>query len=186
MANVNRPTGLSPIRHIHGAPYNGAFQKYFIPASDATAVFIGDAVKSTGAGDASGIPVVTRAAAGDTIRGVVVGVHPNPNDLTSQYRKASEDRYVYVADAPDLVFEIQDSGTTAAADCGANANLLVGAGSTTSGMSGSQLDGTSKAVTATLQLRILQVVQRADSELGANGKLEVMINLHELKSTTGV
>jgi hypothetical protein len=44
MANSNAPTGLTPVRYASGAPYNGAANVYFVPASDSTALYIGDPV----------------------------------------------------------------------------------------------------------------------------------------------
>lgn len=186
MANSDNARGLTPVRHGDGSPYTGAANVYSIPASDSTAVYIGDAVKSAGSADADGVPTVAQAAAGDTIRGVVVGVVPDTaNSLI--YRAASTLRKVLVADAPDLVFEIQedsDGGALAAADVGNNADVVVGTGSTVTGRSAMEIDSSTKNTTSA-QLRILRLVPRADNEIGTNAKWEVMINEHELKSTTG-
>lgn len=187
MANVDIPNGLRPVKHLDGSPYNGAANRYFIPATDTTTVFVGDAVKSAGSADADGVPTVAQAIAGDTLRGVVVGVEPETADSTI-YRAASTGRYVYVADAPDLVFEVQEDsvgGALSAASVGLNADLIVGAGSTAAGRSAMELDSSTAAAT-TAQLRILGFVQRPDNEIGANAKVLVMINEHELKSTVGV
>lgn len=187
MPNANVPSGLRPVRHRNGAPYNGATNRYFIPSGDTVAVFIGDPVKSAGSADANGIPTVAQAAAGDAIRGVVTAVVPVTADSTT-YRVASTARYVLVADDPDLLFEIQEDavgGALAADDIGLNADIVVAAGSTITGRSGVQLD-TSDKKTATAQLRILSIAQRADNELGANSKVLVSINEHELSSTVGV
>lgn len=189
MANANSPFGLKPVRHRNGAPYNGAANLYYVPSSDSTAIFIGDAVKSAGDADAAtGVPTVAQVAAGDTIRGVVVGVIPDTAQSTI-YRAASTGRYLLVADDPDLEFEIQEDavgGALALASVGLNADLVVGSGSTATGRSGMQLD-TSDVKTATAQLRILGFVQRVDNEFAsANAKVRVMINEHELKATTGV
>ena len=88
MANVDTPFGLRPVRHKSGAPYNGAANPYYKPVGYATAMFIGDAVVTTGtsntaAASAPGLgnfqigtlPEVNRATVGDTnrITGVVVG-----------------------------------------------------------------------------------------------------------------
>lgn len=187
MANTDAPRGLRPVRHSNGSPYNGAVNRYYVPSSDGTAIFIGDAVKSAGSADANGVASVAQAAAGDAIRGVVVGVEP-VTDESLIYRAASTERYLLVADAPDLIFEIQEDsvgGALAVTAIGNNADLVVAAGSTFTGLSGMELDS-STATTSTAQLRILGLVQRPDNEVGSNAKLEVMINEHELKSTTGV
>ena len=187
MANSDTPRGLTPVRHRNGAPYNGAANLYVIPASDGTAVFIGDAVKSAGSADAEGTPTVARAAAGDAIRGVVVGVLPDTRE-SLPYRAASTLRKVLVADDPDLVFEIQEDsvgGALTADECGENADLIVAVGSTLTGRSRMQLDSSTHVATAA-QLRILRLVRRADNEIGANAKWEVAINEHELAQTAGV
>lgn len=187
MANVDRVNGLRPVKHLDGSPYNGAANRYYVPSSDGTAIFPGDAVKSAGSADANGVASVAQAAAGDALRGVVVGVEPI-TDESLIYRAASTERYVLVADAPDLVFEIQedaDGGALAAVDVGLNADIVVAAGNTDTGTSGMELD-TSTKVSSAAQLRILGFVQRPDNEIGANAKVLVAINEHELKSTTGV
>lgn len=187
MANVDRVNGARPVKHLDGSPYNGAVNRYCIPASDGTAVFIGDFVKSGGSADANGVPTVIAAAAGDALRGVVVGIVPDTADSLI-YRAASTLRYVLVADAPDLVFEIQEDsvgGALAVTDVGENADIVVAAGSTSTGTSGMELDSSTHATTSA-QLRILGLRQRADNEIGVNAKWLVSINEHELKSTTGV
>lgn len=187
MPNSDAPRGFTPIRHRNGAPYNGAANLYFCPASDSTAVYIGDAVKSGGSADANGVPTAIQAAAGNAIRGVVVGVVPD-TDESLPYRAASTARYLLVADDPDLVFEVQEDSvgsTLAADDVGENADIVVAAGSAITGRSGMELDS-SDHKTATAQLRILRLAQRADNEIGTNAKWEVMINEHELASTSGV
>lgn len=191
MANSNTPMGLRPVRHRNGAPYNGAATRYFVPASDGTALFLGDPVVVAGSADADGVMTVTRATAagGAFMLGPVVSVEPITRDSTP-YRAASEARYVWVADDPDLVFEVQEDavgGALAVADVGLNADWIVGTGSTVTGLSGCQLDTSTKATTATLQLRILGFSQRIDNEVGnANAKVLVSINLHSLRNTTGV
>lgn len=189
MANTSAPAGLKPVRHLNGAPYSGGSNLYYVPATDSTAIFIGDAVKSAGSADsATGVPTVAQAAAGDTIRGVVTGVIPDTAQSTI-YRAASTGRYLLVCDNPNVEFEIQEDavgGALALDSVGLNADLIVGSGSTFTGRSAMQLD-TSDVKTGTAQLRILGFVQRVDNEFAsANAKIRVMINEHELKSTTGV
>jgi hypothetical protein len=181
MANTNNPEGLKPVRYKSGAPYNGACNIYYVPASDGTALYVGDPVIIAGDADAAGVPTCTRATAGSAgrITGVVVGVRNTPS-LTTRYRAASTAQYVYVADDPNLLFEIQEDavgGALAAVDVGLNADLISGSGSTVTGLSGFQLDTSTKATTATLQLRIEGFVRREDNAIGANAKVLVGINL---------
>lgn len=194
MANSNAPTGLRPVRYRSGAPYNGACNTYSVPASDGTALFVGDPVIIGGSADANGVPTILRATAagGSYISGVVVGFEPLRTDLTVLHRAASTLRNVYVADDPALIFEVQEdalpSTPLAVADVGLNADLIATqAGSTTTGKSGWQLDTSTKATTNTLQLRIEGFVQREDNEVGvANAKVLVSINLHQSRNLTGV
>lgn len=190
MANANTPFGLRPVRHRNGAPYNGGATRYYVPASDSTALYIGDPVIIAGSADADGVPSVTKATAagGAYVLGSVVAVEPMTTASTT-YRPASTLAYVYVADDPDLVYEIQEDavgGALAAADVGLNADLVFGSGSTVTGLSGAQLDTSTKATTNTLQLRIHGFVQRADNEIGANAKVLVSINLHAQRNLTGI
>lgn len=193
MANVNRVNGLRPISYKNGTPYNGAVTEYFIPSGNAVATFIGDVVVADGTGDVTGsgglgkgVRSVVQIAAGTVsapIVGVVVGFKTDPTNLnTPQYRTASTGRYVLVADDPNIVFEVQEDavgGALAVADVGLNADVIVGAGSTTTGASGMQLDTSTKAVTATLPLRVMGFSQRQDNEVGsANAKVLVTINSH--------
>jgi hypothetical protein len=190
MANADRPNGLRPVKHLNGSPYNGQANKYYIASGDGTATFIGDLVKLAGSASADGYPTVVQGTAGAAAVGVVVGFAADPTNLnTPQYRAASTARYVLVADAPDLIFEIQadDVGTTlAVTDVGLTCDVVVAAGSTTTGASGMELDS-SDAATAptTANCRIMGFVDRADNEIGvANQKVLVMINNHQL--TAGV
>lgn len=179
MANSNIAFGLDPV-----APKGGTVQttEYYVPASDSTALFIGDPVIIAGGADADGVSTVTRATAASAgrITGVVVGFRPDPSVVANGYRLASTAGYVLVCDDPEQVFEIQEDavgGALAAADVGLNADLVAGSGSTVSKKSGFQLDTSTKATTATLQLRILGFQRRADNEIGANAKVLVRINL---------
>lgn len=205
MANADTPFGLRPLRHRNGAPYNGPATPYYIPASYGTALYIGDPVVITGTANTAAVNVPSvgsfpagtlqeinkaTAAGGNYISGVIVGFAASVSNLSNQYNPASTERVALVCDDPDVIFEIQEDGvgaTLAAVDMGLNADLVyTHAGSTYTGQSGAELDISTKATTNTLQLKILRLVNRTDVELGANGKLEVMINLHTQRYTTGI
>lgn len=192
MANVDRVFGFRPIGHLNGSPWNGKVTKYAILAADATATFVGDLVKLGGSADADGVASVVQAAAGNTPVGPIVWMEPNPDNLSQNYRPASTLRYVYVADDPDLVMECQEDavgGALAITNVGQNADIVVAAGSTTTGQSGMELDSSTANTTSTLVLRILGFMQRPDNEVGvANAKMKVAFNVHQYGSvgTTGV
>lgn len=190
MANVSRVNGFRPIKHMNGSPWNGQVNKYWIAAADGTATFVGDVVKLSGTADADGVASVIQAAAGNTPVGVVVWMEPNPLDLTQNYRIASQSiaqqnagRWVYVADSPDLICEVEATGTAlAVADIGLNGSLVVAAGSTTTGQSGMSFDTTTKATTATLVFQLIGFVQRPDNEITTNAKVLVRFNVHQYGS----
>lgn len=183
MANSNAPTGLVPVRYASGAPYNGACNIYYVPASDGTALFLGDPVIIAGDSDTNGISTVTRATAGATNRvtGVVVGFRPSTTIVANGYRAASTAEYVYVSDDPNLLYEVQEDaigGALPTTAVGLNADLIAGAGSTATRLSGWQLDSSTAATGATLQTRIIGFVVRRDNTPGqANAKVLVRINL---------
>lgn len=181
MASVSRINGFRPVKSITGAPYNGQSNLYFVPASDSTVIMVGDAVKLSGdARAATGAPTVTRvSAATDIPVGIVVGIAftgvgdaaniPPVNDLnTPMYRRASTDRYLLVADDPNLIYEVQYAGTSVAAatitaNVMQNGQFTLTAGNTASGSSGMQLDSAGLATTATLPLKIVGFPNRPDN-----------------------
>jgi len=184
MANPDRPSGLSPVRYLSGAPYNGAVNYYATVTGDATAIFLGDPVKLSGTSQTINgqvLPDVDQAATGDVIVGVVVGVLPTTADSVI-YRAASTQRILMVADDPNLVFEIQEvsGGTALTADAiGLNADFVVGSGSTFTGQSGVELNNVGEDTTNTLDLKITGFVNRADNAVGENAKWLVRINRHQ-------
>ena len=198
MATVSRLNGFKPVKSINGSPYTGQANVYFVPSSDSTVIMVGDLVKLLGsARDATGVPTVTRAAASDPVVGVVVGILfsgvgdvqnvPPVTDLnTPVYRRASTERYLLVADDPNLILEGQLSaaGSYTAADMSLNTNFRATAGSTTSGASGFDVDISTKATTATLPLKLVGVPNRPDNNVGDSFlNVYVLINNHQLKGT---
>lgn len=197
MANVNRPNGLSPVKHLTGAPFNNQGNIYQIAAADTNGYAIGDPVISSGSGDANGVPGITLAAATGAIRGVIMGLGTmeggifNPLNLTSTTRPAAAqatDWYAIVADSPDIIFRVQEhaNGTQmTAAAIGFNQNLFLG---TNNGFSsGWQLCSTTDnaaATTSTLQVRLLGLDRSPGNAFGANAKWLVKINVHELAAAT--
>lgn len=199
MANANIARGLVPVRHRTGAPYNGAGNVYYVPATYGTALYVGDPVIFvTDASDANGIPTVQRASAagGAYISGVMLGVQaagdpPIPALAHSpRYHEASTAGYILVEDNPDVLFEIQEDsvgGVMTVGAAGRNADLIAGNGVAATGVSGWMLDSSTLQTTNTLQLRILQPVVRIDNDPTLDyAKWLVAINLHSQRNLTGV
>jgi len=198
MPNVDRPMGLIPVRHVSGRPYTGSHRMYLCEASNA--IYVGDPVKSAGSAGAAGthvngvncegMPTIDRAAAGDTILGVVVGFLPLQSDLTLLYKAAtSAKRIALVVDDPDVVFEIQEDSVgndIAATQVNNNFDMAAWTAGTSQGVSAVELDSSDATGTATAQFRLVGLVNRPDNAIGTNAKWEVLINEHEYKTTTGV
>lgn len=176
MPNANIATGLTPRRYRNGAPWTGAARTYHVPASNTTALFVGDPVIITGTGDSMGYPDVGIATAGGRVTGVVVGFRPTAPFSPNRSLPAGQEGYVIVADDPTLLFEVQDNGNLPVTSIGLNANLVAAAGNAFTGWSSWQLDAATAATTATLQVRIIELQHRADVEPGANQKWLVALN----------
>jgi len=197
MANANRPSGLSPVKHLITGDFNGQGNIYQIAAADTNGYAIGDPVASSGSADANGVPGVTIGVAGSALRGVILGLGTseggifNPNNLNSTTRPAaaqSTDWYAIVADDPNIIFEVQEIGTgtaLSATSVGLNANLIAGANN--GYQSGWLLNNVGTATTSTLNVKLLGLSRRIDNAFGQYAKWLVKINNHELSAgTTGV
>jgi hypothetical protein len=55
MANNNTPFGLKAVKDATSAVENGGLEMFYHPASDATALYIGDPVVKNGSADAAGV-----------------------------------------------------------------------------------------------------------------------------------
>jgi len=198
MANAIRPSGLTPVKNLNGAPWSGQANVYYIAAADTNAYAIGDPVVSSGSADSNGIPGITLAAATGAIRGVVVGLGTSPNlianpsNLDTTIRPSganSKAYYALVVDDPHVIFAVQEpgSGGTAltAAATALNVNLVVG---TNNGyISGWTLSNSGAATTNTLQMKLLGLAQVQNNSFGYAATWLTLINNHELNAgTTGV
>jgi len=188
MANVSRVNGLRLVKSLTG-PTMGNLETFSVLSSDATALFVGDIVKSSGTADANGVQAITRLTTnGDLPTGVITGFLPDYTNLNTPqgYRAASTARMVYLAVDPSLVFEVQASAATAVADIGLNVGVTFTAGSTTTGLSGMLADMTTKATSAALPLKIVGVVQRPDQDMSdsSNWKLLVTLNTNNFAGNT--
>lgn len=189
--------GFSLLNNIPGAPVNARISRYSVAAGDGTAIFIGDPVKSDGTTGAIQVTPsevlasVIVAAAGDTIRGVCVGVDPitgvavGSENLNRLYRPASTQMVLSVCDDPYALFAIQSATSIAVTKVGENADFIAGSGSTATGLSAFTLSATTG--TATANCRIIGIINSPNNvAAAATADMIVMINEHELKSTTGV
>lgn len=200
MANTLAPFGARPVRYRSGAPYNGSANLYYVPASLA-AIYVGDFVSLAGSSnDAAyqGNPVgslqtiklatagtATTTGSANILVGCVVGTFPDTAQSTV-YNPASTLRGIWVADDPNLVFEIQDIGTAALAytdvgDCFAIDTST--AGSAYSGRSGMAMATTGNYTDAGAQLKLLGLSKLPRNAVGKYGVWDVSINNHAYGNT---
>ena len=178
--NSNIVNGLRPVKNLSGSEVNFQESYFATAATDAVAIFPGDLVKLTGGTDASGIPIVAQAAAGDIPVGVMTAIFPNGADLTQLYRKASVATYIYAVTDPNTIYEAQANAAVALTDATKNCSIVVAAGNTVTGASGMQLDtaGTTNT-TNTLTLRLMGFSQALNNIPNATyNKMYVKINAH--------
>jgi len=189
MANYDAPFGARPISNTSSS-YIGQVNKYYIPSTDSVITAVGDLVKSAGSADADGIATVTRAAAGDAVRGIVTGFEfPNRNyENLPNYRPASVACYAYVMDDPMGMIVMQEDSVgnnLAATDVGLNVNFIVANANSSTGQSQMEIDSSTALDTATLPLKILGLYPVANNAIGANAQWVLSFNTHELKALTG-
>jgi hypothetical protein len=164
---VSAPYGLKPINLIGGQVFAGATRQIPIASGYATSIFNGDVVKLVSDGTLEKETGTTTA----TPVGVFLGcTYTDPTlkyKLFSQYFPANtvaSDIQAYVADDPDQLFKVAlVSGTTVIAGYGRtvvgnNVPLVQNAGSANTGNSAVAVNGASAATTASLPIRIIDVV----------------------------
>ena len=192
---VSAPYGFQPINRIGGNPYAGSTRLVPIVSSGgltSAAMFDGDLVELTSAGTCQ---VVASGTAAAQALGVCVGVQYTNSMgqiVQAQYAPAGASNAVaYVVDDPTALFKVVvcSSGTTTATlgrtAVGQNTSVILNTGSATSGDSAQAISSTT-ATTATLPIRIVDVVPETATGADAYVELIVKINTHTYNNTTGV
>jgi hypothetical protein len=190
MANSNKPNGFTLIGTYSGAPINANIRTRQM--TGATAIFPGDAVSID---DATGL--VVPASAGSLVLGVCVGVKVDRSISSTEhpgYAAASSGAYIFVAEGPDYLYEVQEDsvgGTPLAlTNIGSNGDLVAGSGSTTLGTSAQTLDTSDviakDASAATAQFKVVDLVNRVDNAVGNYARWVVSINEDFYRDTTGI
>ena len=90
-----------------------------------------------------------------------------------------------IIDDPNQLFLIQADEDIEAADIGKNADIVVGSGSTTTGLSVNELDSSTIATTAALNLKIVGLYDSPNNAFGNFAVVVVKINEH-LYGSAGV
>ena len=193
---VSAPYGLEAINSLDGKPYAGAMRQIPVAAGFGTAIFNGDTVQI----DSTGYLVKSTSTNAGTIVGVCMGgqyVNSSGQTVQGQYipalaSTASNPAYAYVVDDQQALFKVAvvtsgtTMGTASRADVGSNVALVLNAGSTTTGNSAFAVTLTGAGATATIPLRVIDVVPETATSAGVYTELLVKINTHQYNNTTGV
>ena len=193
---VSAPYGLKPVNSIDGKPYAGAIRQIPVAAGFATAIFNGDTVVI----GSDGYLVKSTTTNSGSIVGVCLGgqyVNSNGQTVQGQYIPAlastsGSPAYAYVVDDQQALFKVAvvtsgtTMGTASRADVGSNVPLVLNAGSTTTGDSAFAVTLTGAGTTATIPLRVIDVVPETATSAGVYTELLVKINTHQYNNTTGV
>ena len=153
------PFGLRPVGNL-GGTYNSSFRQYPILSSESTRICFGDVVKLTDAGSTTTIQKDTGTTSATPI-GIFMGCrYTDISTGQTQFSQiwsgtAHTNGMVYVADDPNILFEIQADGTVNDDDIAANAALVQGTSNATLGISRVSLDISTAATTAALPIRIV-------------------------------
>lgn len=196
MANTNAPFGFQHIGSGGGGAPTYQMNVRKIASNNATAIFYGDAVVPV-TGSATGY--IARATAGTVaLAGIFQGCRyysaSQQRIVFSRYWPGSDatgDVEAYVVDDPNARFRVQtDSTGITFAKVGQNAQLIAGAGNTSTGISGMTLNSTT-ATTATFPFIITGLVtdpagfNGTDATAGYN-VVEVQFNNQIFRQLTGI
>jgi hypothetical protein len=185
MANNDKAFGLRPLGNLAGT---GAQKQYGYEIADnqAGAIFQGDLVVLKDGYILQFDPATHTAAVGvfngcfyndpTTQKPTWKNYYPGSINITQGKIVAD------VLDDPSQMFIIQNDGTSAATNYGLNADIVVGTGNTTTGLSANELDTSTIATTAALNLKIIGLWDVPNNAVGANAVVVVKINEHSYGS----
>ena len=181
MANIDKAFGLRPIGNLSAT---GAQKQYGYQIADnqAGTIFQGDLVVLTGGFISRFLPASHTAAVGvfngcnyndpTTGKPTFSNFYPGSVNITSGQINAD------VLDDPNQLFLVQCDAGFVAADVGKNADVIGTGGSTTTGISTMELNSSTLATTAALNLKVVGLYNDVNNEFGTNAVVVVKINEH--------
>jgi hypothetical protein len=129
VTNQNKPSGLTPVKYLNGADWDGKGNLYFISQASTNAFSVGDLVSPVAGLDSfSGLQSIdlTAAASSTLCVGVVLAIGASINATTSQRggpyidptnlnlisapAVKTKNYFALIADDPKIVYEIQETG----------------------------------------------------------------------------
>jgi hypothetical protein len=161
MANQDAAFGMKPIRMIGGAPYTGGQSRYRIAANYGTSIFQGDMVAQVTGGhvevhaDGGTVPIV------GVFNGCMYTDPTTSEQVFSNFYPAStnaSDIIAFIIDDPSVVFEIQCNAAFPIADLFGNFDIVyTTAGSTSTGISGAELNVADGGTGTTLSVKVIDI-----------------------------
>ena len=188
MANVDKPFGLRALGNLSATGSQKQFG-YQIADNQSGAIFQGDLVTLKDGFILQFDPSSHTAAVGvfngvfytdpTTGKPTFKNFYPGSVNITTGTIQAD------VLDDPNQLFIIQSDEDIVQADFGKNADVVVGTGSTTTGVSAMELDSSTIATTAALNLKLIGIYDTPGNALGNFCQVVVKINEH-LYGSAGV
>lgn len=208
MANITKPFGFRPSRYLDSSAYNGQSQIYAFSTSQANDAYKGDLVqfdntnRSISLTDSylPALPVIKPVVAPLTtnaFRGIIAGFVAQPEftmsataSLGTMYRLASTQRYAWIVEDWDVVFEVEEQGNSYTSTSNNSINKVIDivytAGNQTTGISGVKADATTVSVAAVKPFRVIRYTEKPDnfnftaSDTNSRAHLDLMINNSDL------
>jgi hypothetical protein len=188
MANVDKAFGLRALGNLSATGSQKQFG-YQIADNQSGAIFQGDLVTLKDGYILQFDPSSHSAAVGvfngvfytdpTTGKPTFSNYYPGSVNITTGTIQAD------VLDDPNQLFIIQSDEDIEQADFGKNADVVVGSGSTTTGVSAMELDSSTIATTAALNLKLVGIYDTPGNALGNFCQVVVKINEH-LYGSAGV
>ena len=188
MANVDKAFGLRPLGNLSATGSQKQYG-YEIADNQSGAIYQGDLVTIVDGYVVKFAPATHSAALGvfngcnyiDPSSGKPTWKNYYPGSVNITSGKITAD----VLDDPSQLFIIQVDGSFTQANIGKNADVIGTGGSTTTGVSTMELNSSTIADTAALNLKIVGLWNVPGNEIGTNAVVVVKINEH-LYGSTGV
>ena len=178
MANQDAAFGMRLVGRV-GGPATNEQNRYRIAANYGTSIFKGDMVAHvTGGGvevhaDGGTVPIV------GVFNGCRFTDPTSGKETFSNHYPAStnaSDIEAFVIDDPMAIFEIQADAAFPVADLFGNFDIVyTSSGSTTTGLSGAELDVTTGATTATLPLKAIDISRDPDNSDVSSDATNVLV-----------
>ena len=188
MANIDKAFGLRPQGNLSATGGQKQFS-YEIADNQSGAIFQGDLVTVYDGYLVQFNPATHTAAVGvfngcnyvdpTTGKPTFSNFYPGSVNITQGVISAE------VLDDPNQLFTIQADEDIVQADIGKNADVVVGTGNSTTGVSAMELDSSTVANTAALNLKIVGFYPLPGNATGTNAVVVVKINEH-LYGSAGV